>query len=244
MTRIVRVSRALILKGRKGPQHCEMYITNFVADGTDIKIPTIYRVFDIDPNSIWSEYKRLMLMQFIEGPTVERVWETLDEEERRSIVAQVTSSMTALTNLPIPQRPGCPHCNECVCDGPWFGPAGMGPFASAIDLENWFNDVLDIFRILNLVGRQGLPFFFGRLKLTHQNLTPSNLIWGPGGRVWILDWRLAGVYPEGMEVAAMMVQDSLATSFTDRVLERAATNEKTVGDLLSLHRAVQIAKDA
>ena len=48
-------------------------------------------------------------------------------------------------------------------------------------------------------GSSSLP-----LVLTHLDIHPDNVIVGDDGRVWLIDWELAGFYPQWFEYVGMV----------------------------------------
>lgn len=92
----------------------------------------------------------------------------------------------------------------CKFKGPWFTGDGAGPFSTLKDLEDWYSHKIDVCLQLNQLpwymhrlqgSLLGLRFRFQTAVLTHQDIAPRNLILDAQGKVWIIDWSLAGVYP-------------------------------------------------
>lgn len=180
-------------------------------------------------------------MDFMEGETIEKVWDKLNFTERENVINQVACFMLYMRSIPVRQIPGCQTCYRCECEGHWFKPGGTQAFDTMERMEDWMNQALDALRLMNTASRCIQPFQFEKLVVTHQNLTPSNLLVGERGRVSLIDWRLSGVYPDGMEAAAMKVNRAAAVPkfqrFYDRVLEKAPLDEDACAQLMAFHAA-------
>ncbi|KAI9812491.1 MAG: hypothetical protein M1826_002822, partial [Phylliscum demangeonii] len=90
--------------------------------------------------------------------------------------------------------------------GRFFTDYGAGPFGSGPEMESWFNQKLDLCKRYHQ-ARQDIPqFHFSSFVLTHQDISPRNLILDGECRIWVLDWADAGAYPPGFERAALSSQ--------------------------------------
>ncbi|KAF8914375.1 hypothetical protein CPB84DRAFT_1957089 [Gymnopilus junonius] len=101
---------------------------------------------------------------------------------------------------------------ECECP-PIFGPvrSARGPFTAYSDLAAYFNSRWKI-----TMDTSGVPEDHPKRKeqfddsqplvLTHLDLSPSNIILGNDGRLWLIDWAWAGFYPPWFEYVAMKDQ--------------------------------------
>jgi aminoglycoside phosphotransferase (APT) family kinase protein len=158
-------------------------------------------------------------MDYIEGRSVEECWDQLSENQRANIVSQVASAFASLQSAQVDQDPGPVDCKRCLCRGSWFTDMGAGPFGTIREMEDWFNRKLAICQHFKQAPDTVPPFCFERLVLTHQDIAPRNLILGSTGKVWLIDWGDAGIYPEGFEVAALVARRHNAPQFTDLLLE-------------------------
>lgn len=162
-------------------------------------------------------------MDFIEGRSVETCWSDLNKAERVDIVSQVTSMITCLRSIPLSQeqqsQPGPVGCKSCVARGYWFTDMGAGPFDSKEHLETWFNRRLEISQKFQQAPDTVPPFHFDKLILTHLDIAPRNLIYDPEGKVWLIDWGDAGIYPDGFEVASLQAGRFEAPEYTDGLLD-------------------------
>ena len=237
-TRIVRISQSLIIKGGSGARPCEANILNIVAGigkegaGSEgsIAVPRVHRVIKVESERIFYGARCLLVMDFIDGPTVEACWDTLNQTEREDIVSQVASMINTLQSFELSSQqqdlPGPVGCKTCLARGFWFPDFGAGPFNSKEDLEAYFNRQLEISQLFNQAPDTVLPFSFERLVLTHQDIAPRNLILRPDGKVFLIDWGDAGIYPEGLEYAAFKARWYTAPEFTAMLLEKVRRYEE------------------
>lgn len=231
-TRIVRISQSLIIKGGSGARPCEAHILNLVAgigkEGTgsegSIAVPRVHRVTKVESEGFFYGARCLLVMDFIDGPTVEACWDILNQTEREDVVSQVASIVNTLQSFQLsPQQqelPGPVGCKTCLARGFWFPDFGAGPFNSKQELEAYFNGRLEISQLFNQAPDTVPPFRFERLVLTHQDIAPRNLILRPDGKVFLIDWGDAGIYPEGLDFAAFKTRWYTAPDFTAMLLER------------------------
>lgn len=237
-TKIVRLSRTLILKGGINARPCEASILGLVAgigEGTgskSIPVPRVHRVLNIETEGVFFGCKCLLVMDFIDGRSVEACWDNLSQIERLEVVSQVASTITTLQSIPLPQQqPGPVGCKSCLARGFWFPDMGAGPFGSKEQLESWFNRRLAISQRFNQAPDIVPPFRFDKLVLSHQDIAPRNLILHPDGKVYLIDWGDAGVYPEGLEFASLKARRFTAPEFTDMLLEMVPQYEELAQQL-------------
>lgn len=203
-----------------------------VESGSTIAVPKVHRVLNIETESIYFGCTCLLVMDFIEGRSVEECWEHLNDAQRMDAIAQVASMITVLQSIPVPQhQPGPVGCTTCLARGFWFTDIGAGPFGSNEELESWFNNKLAICKKFKQAPETVPPFRFDKLVLTHQDISPRNLILGPDGRVWLIDWGDAGIYPEALEAASLNARRFSAPVFTDMLLEKIPKHEGAVPQL-------------
>lgn len=234
-TRIVRLSQTLVLKGGLNARPCEASILKLVGakGGSTIAVPKVHRVLNIETENVYFGCRCLIVMDFVEGRSVEECWEHLNEAERADVVTQVASMITTLQSIPVPQQqqPGPVNCRTCLARGFWFADMGAGPFGSKEDLEAWFNHKLTVCKNCKQAPETVPPFHFDKLVYTHQDIAPRNLILGADGKVWLIDWGDAGIYPEWFEVASLNVRRFTAPAFTDMLLKMIPKHEEMVQQL-------------
>lgn len=197
-----------------------------------IAVPKVHRVLNIETENVYFGCKCLLVMDFVEGRSVEECWEHLSEMERVDIVSQVASMITTLQSIAVPQQlPGPVGCRTCLARGFWFTDMGAGPFGSKEELEAWFNHKLAVCKNFKQAPETVPPFHFDNLVLAHKDIAPRNLILGPDRKVWLIDWGDSGIYPEGFEVASLNARRFSAPVFTDMLLEMIPKHEEIVQQL-------------
>ncbi|TVY21104.1 hypothetical protein LARI1_G001973 [Lachnellula arida] len=200
---IVRLSKYLVLKGGRRVSASEAQNMIFAADSLHLPVPKVHRSFAAEIPAIGGIGKVkgfFIVMDYISGPTVEECWDNLDLSQQESITSQVvtiTNSMQS-TTLDLPPRPVGATSDEKF-EGPWFTEDGAGPFATMQDFENWYNHKVDICIQYQQLPPDATRFKFNRLVLTHQDIASRNLVLDVQGKVWVIDWGIAGVYPPGFE---------------------------------------------
>ncbi|TFK94582.1 hypothetical protein K466DRAFT_593419 [Polyporus arcularius HHB13444] len=130
----------------------------------------------------------LIVMDYIEGPTLAHVWPTLSTWRKCLVAFTLRRYVRQLRRLQAP--PG----------------SDRGPFASYAELSAFFNDrhrrALDEYW-RNVPqddpARKDLFDDSEPLVLTHQDLNLRNIVVGEGGRLWLIDFAWAGYYPPWFE---------------------------------------------
>ncbi|KAI9673367.1 MAG: hypothetical protein M1829_004134 [Trizodia sp. TS-e1964] len=200
-TKIVRISRTLALKGGPSVLVCEAANLKYAAAHTNITLPKVHRVFNIGEHDGFWGTGCFFVMDFVQGPTVAECWKNVDEACRLSIISQVADMIQQMQSVII-AIPG-PIGGGCRFRGIWFSDYGAGPFNTLQELTDWFNHKLEICNRYHQ-SMEGTPeFAFQKLLLTHQDITPRNLILDREGQVWLVDWAYSGGYPPGFEQAAL-----------------------------------------
>ena len=64
--------------------------------------------------------------------------------------------------------------------------------------------------------------------LTHQDIAPQNLILDAEGKVWMIDWAFAGIYPLGFEQAVLGVRSSGYREFANLVLSKLSDRQEHI----------------
>jgi hypothetical protein len=192
--------------------------------GSDaILVPKVHRVLNIETEDVFLGCKCLILMDLVDGRSVEQCWPDLNQAEREDVVSQVASMIGTLRSIPLSpeqqQQPGPVGCKSCVARGYWFTDIGAGPFDSKEHLETWFNRRLEISQKFHQAPDTVPPFHFDKLVLTHLDIALRNLILGHDGKVWLIGWGDAGIYPDGFEVASLKARRFEAPEYTDMLLE-------------------------
>lgn len=201
--------------------HAEAETMRFIRENTSIPVPKVRKVFRD------KQTKHLAIaMQYIEGATLEDVWQDLEDIDRDTVVEQLRCYMDELRNF---KGTFIGSIDGTVCNDPYFYHAigGNGPFPD----ENEFNQgIVEAMRddrstcLLEKASELWLKNMNGHESvLTHNDLEPRNILIDGSEVVGILDWENAGYYPEYWEYCKTLRRANLDSPFiasgaVDRVL--------------------------
>jgi hypothetical protein len=187
----------------------------YLAANTDLPVPKCYGA-GVLPGITNQTY---IIMDYVEGDVLEKLWPTLSLEDKAEITRQLRDQVATYRKLPPPDYLGSVNGERLayrffrVVDG---DPAHGGPFRDATH----FKDVLalrilhgfrktmieNLAKILRMQMDEALGDF--RTVFTHADLQAKNVIVKREGvnedgsgifTVTIIDWELAGWYPEWWE---------------------------------------------
>ncbi|KAL2125921.1 hypothetical protein VTI74DRAFT_2245 [Chaetomium olivicolor] len=178
---------------RDGVRPAEVEAMQFVSEHTTIPVPRVYDVGE-----------KHLTMERIEGETLAKAWEkTLSAEDRALVSRQLRDYLNQLRAIKSPDGViGSFGASPAVDTGRFFYFEG-GPFAD----EAAFNDFL----VSDLAGHTRVrDMIRGQMRedheivLTHGDLHAINIMAWPGvGVVAIIDWELAGFYPEYVDLVRL-----------------------------------------
>jgi serine/threonine protein kinase len=197
----------------------EISALRLVSEHTDVPVPRIWRTFQ-DESGIW-----WVAMEYIPGTPLLYHWPTMSWFSRVKTAFAVRSYIRQLRQLrsPLFTRPGSLSelsFKELAADGGgspsplWGSLEYRGPFESSAHLGAFLNQRNDIG--LRIHGQGALKFGIPldarfadseKLVFTHQDLNLRNLLLGEDGRIWMIDFDSAGLWPEWFEFVAMRLQN-------------------------------------
>ncbi|KAJ5123816.1 uncharacterized protein N7515_007641 [Penicillium bovifimosum] len=140
-------------------------------------------------------------MDYIDGEPLDGCWGDLSDEQKLDIAKQTAQMIIEMQSIKL-LEPG--PIGGGPCRGRFFTHYSVGPFKDVSEFEGWFN-------------HKPSPFKFTQFVLTHQDISPRNLILDRTGLVWLVDWADAGSYPPAFEAAALWSQSQFV-DFNDMVL--------------------------
>lgn len=172
--------------GSCGIRPSEVEALRFVAENTTIPVPRVYEVGD-----------GYFTMDFIPGDTLSKAWDTISEDDRALVRRQLRDYINQLRAIKSPDGIICTFGNRPAVDSRLFLHES-GPFANESDYNDFlvsglqkYGPIRDILRG-QLREREGHEIVF-----SHGDLHAINILVRPGeGIVAIVDWELAGYYPE------------------------------------------------
>lgn len=162
----------------------------FVAKHTTVPVP---RVYDVGDNHL--------TMEFIEGESLEKSWTKLSAEDQALVIRQLRDYVGQLRAIKSPDGRICSFDGGPATDSRRLLGLSGGPFAD----EAAYNDFLvsDLLWDSDSVREmlRGQLRSDHEIVLTHGDLHDINIMARPGvGVVAIVDWELAGYYPEYHEL--------------------------------------------
>lgn len=228
---VVRISKYLVIKGGTGVSPGEPQNMTFAAESLRLPVPKVHRTFTADvPGILDGPHVKghFIVMDYVPGPTVEECWDSLDTSQRQGVASQVAAMIETMQSTPAGLPPGpIGGSGGWKFEGIWFTDYGAGPFATLQDLEDWCNHKIAVCIKFKQLPRNAPKFNFRKVVLTHQDIAPRNLIRDAQGKVWMIDWGIAGMYPPGFEQAALK-KSSWNVEFSEMVLGRLSDRQERV----------------
>lgn len=206
---VVRLSETLVIKGglcvSQGEAETQRY-----AHELGLPVPAVHHVFSSTVMyEGYSEHIWFIVMDFVPGQSLEAIWPDLGEETRKTVVQTVAGLITKMQSMSFDEMGPGPvgNSDDKPWDGPYFTGYGAGPFETTEEMEDWFNHKIDVCEKYRQAPPDLQRFDFDRIVLTHQDISPRNLIFNEiSQRLWLVDWGMSGIYPTGFEQAALSGQ--------------------------------------
>ncbi|KAF3491081.1 uncharacterized protein GIQ15_00598 [Arthroderma uncinatum] len=193
---IHRIDNQTVAKVTDPHRVAEAEVMRFVRANTSIPVPEVYNVYTDEATN-----RGIILMEYIEGCVLQDVWDELDQEQRQNIISQLKSFIEQLRSF---KGDFIGSFDGTYCEDPVFCAelGGFGPYKT----EQEFNDGL--IRAMRLSGDSTWVDQVARfvkalppheIVLTHSDLAPRNILVRGDKVVALLDWEMAGYYPEYWE---------------------------------------------
>ena len=208
----------------------------FAAANTCVRVPKVRRSFNV-PGPGYFETIGYIVMDYVEGVCLANCWNDLDSLKRQNVILQVAGMIQQLQSVRL-NSPG--PIGGGLSQGRWFTDYCAGPFTTRQEIENWFNHKLAICKGTGNARQDIPPFNFPTFVLTHQDISPRNLILDPSDRVWLIDWAFAGAYPPCFE-AATLTEQTQFPDFGQQLLKRIHTNTEEIAQLRSIGWGLRVA---
>ena len=194
---VVRVAPDIVVKTGSGNDATELMMLNHIRTASvSIPVPEPLGLLAIGSKSY-------MFSSFIEGITLDRIWQNLAVALKENLRGQLTSIFADLRRLPSPSKAGFLGCGEppfCKDTRRWTRNSN-----SRLRNEDDFNDFL-------LTDTHSTPSHIAfvrsslrtdhRIVMTHGDLHPRNIIVNNENDVEItgvIDWEKGGAYPDYWE---------------------------------------------
>ncbi|KAH8696947.1 hypothetical protein GQ44DRAFT_633693 [Phaeosphaeriaceae sp. PMI808] len=200
---VMRISSDLVVKYGTRVQMGEARSMMFAAAIPALHVPYVHDAWvveqDVEYDPDYDITKcTYILMDWIHGDCLGEIWQSLDETRRGLFVHQVHDTIKALhrETLDTPGPVGGGRSN-----GFWFTGEGAGPFASQHEMELWFDSRLKVCQEYRTAPLDQFSFvdYLRPLVMCHLDVHTHNIIIDDQGRLWLLDWELAGAYPHYFE---------------------------------------------
>lgn len=226
--KVVRLSKTLVMKFGNTvlPSEGETMIhvaTNFPG----VRLPQAYRCFSIGHTSSSFDVEGYIVMDYIEGPSLDTCWDELGLATRASVVEHVAAMVNQLQSV---------HCDQPgvigggVSHGTWFSDYGAGPFPTKEVFQKWITRKLDMSKLFKRALQDTLPLQCPYFVLVHGDLSPRNLILDTKSQVWLIDWGCAGFYSPIFEAASAKHQIKFK-SFSQLLLPRIYNHPEELAQL-------------
>ncbi|KAI0350835.1 kinase-like protein [Trametes cingulata] len=190
----------MVVKIHSELKEAEVRSVNLVRERTTIPVPAIYRSFHYGSAFY-------MVMQYIRGDTLDSCWDDLSPWHKLRIAFTLRNYVRQMRRIRTPQIeqqvPG-PITDDpsqpLPCYVPALGEYKVQAFTSYAHLRDWTNSRFHVAECLQRRRLQCRMFDDSEpLVFTHGDLYLRNMILGEDGRLWLIDFGCAGVYPRWFE---------------------------------------------
>ncbi|KAI1412933.1 phosphotransferase enzyme family protein [Hypoxylon sp. FL1857] len=194
----IRDGQKIIVKSGPTTRMAEAETMKFVRGTTDVPVPEVYDAYRDSKSG-----QVIIVMEYVEGERLDKVWGRLSREDKMSITVQLSSYFMELRGIHgrfIGSIDGSP------CADPYFAsdPEAYGPYDNEVQFNRglvkaWLTEREDEPFIQLLCDTLIQTMTGHKIVLTHNNLDPRNILVRGSEVVAILDWEQAGYYPEYWE---------------------------------------------
>ncbi|OJJ03199.1 hypothetical protein ASPVEDRAFT_134045 [Aspergillus versicolor CBS 583.65] len=218
MIHVYKVDPKTVVKLIEPPRLAEAETLRFIRAKTSIPVPEVYDAY-IDE----SIDRGVIVMEYIEGDVLRDVWDDMADDEQEGVISQLRGHMEELRGI---KGDFIGSIDRTACEDPIFtSELGMfGPYAN----ENEFLEGV-VRAMENALGgpwvRQTAGFLRAlprhQIVMTHADLTPRNLLVKEGKVTGIIDWEMAGFFPEFWEYTkALCYPDWESRWYSENAVER------------------------
>lgn len=196
MVPVYRVDATTVVKTGDCVRLAEAAAMRLVREQTTIPVPEVYNAYIDDTTG----HARIV-MQFIEGDCLVDVWDKYDTEQKEVILRQLHDMFAQLRNI---KGTFIGSVDKSACEDPLFDEdfGKYGPYDSEASFTQGIITALN--NTLESGWTNTVCAMVGALSdhqivLTHGDISPRNILVRDGKVVAILDWEMAGYYPEYWE---------------------------------------------
>ncbi|KAH9861419.1 hypothetical protein J1614_011165 [Plenodomus biglobosus] len=184
-TKVVRLSKTLAMKFGTTVLASERETMRYVATKfPGVRLPRVYRYFNIDHSSSYFGVEGYIVMDYIEGPSLDTCWDELSLDIQDSVVEQTATMVNQLQSV---------HCDHPgviggrIFRGMWFSDYGAGPCPTKGVFQKWITWKLNMSKRYKQALQDTLPLQCPYFVLVHGDLSPRNLVLDTSNQVWLID---------------------------------------------------------
>ena len=194
---VYHIDEETVVKTGDGVRLQEAATMQFVRDRTSIPVPRILDSFVRNENQ-----HACIVMEYVKGETLDKVWPELTESQKTSIIQELKGYWEQLRSIE-GSFIGC--IDRTRCEDQFFNrdePDASGPFNAEAEFREGIKAALRsraanswtemITKFVDAIPPAGIV-------LTHNDFAPRNILIRDAKVVAIIDWELAGFYPEYWE---------------------------------------------
>lgn len=217
---VCKIDSSTIVKSGSSVRISEAETMKFIRSRTTIPVPQVHDAYTDEESGMVR-----IVMEYIPGDSLDAVWDTYNDLQKESVIAQLRGYMGELREIKsdfIGSIDGT-WCNDHYFDD---DPEGYGPFPNEAEFKQGIVKALKTARPEDWVGFT-CDIFLEVMKgheivLTHNDLDPRNILVRGSEVVALLDWELSGYYPEYWEYCKAMRRPKWESGWVrDRALEKA-----------------------
>ena len=194
---VYKIDPKTIVKTGDIVRMAEAETMKFVRANTLIPVPEIYNAYQDESTGYV-----VILMEFVEGESLDTAWEKYTSAEKDSVVLELRGYMDQLRQF---KGSFIGSIDGTLCNDQYFcdNLSKSGPFQS----EDEFNQAIIMalkkdrpYTFVDWICDVWLDIMKGHeIVLTHNDFDPRNILVQGAKVVAILDWELSGFYPEYWE---------------------------------------------
>ncbi|KAJ5800561.1 uncharacterized protein N7518_002629 [Penicillium psychrosexuale] len=202
MIHVFRVDNTTVVKLCDPSRLAEAEAMRFIRSKTSIPVPEVYNAYVDETIG-----RGVIVMEYIEGEVLRDVIEDMDDTRRQKIISELQKFMSELRSI---EGDFIGSIDGSACEDPVFcaEQGGFGPYKT----ENEFNEGLVRAMTINQTTNSWIKHVAKLIRampshttvLTHADFSPRNIIISGERVVGILDWEMAGFYPEYWEYIKAM----------------------------------------
>ena len=215
---IYKIDEKTVLKFGDTVRRAEAETMQLVRRRTSAPVPSIHNVYEN------KDGQTMIVMDYVPGKNLEDVWDTMSDESKARIIAQLSQHLKeirSITGAFIGGVDGTP-CEDQIFEGKGSesGPyksedefnAGLVKSLKASEEGAWVDIVSDLIT-KHLQGHE--------IVLTHNDFTPRNIIVQNDCVTGILDWELSGFFPAYWEyIKALYRPDWQSGWIQERIIDK------------------------